>query len=85
MENHDLMTQHCESCGAEIVEGVKCYACADGPVLCENCAPTLGQSLEETEARISGEDDNPELTAEVATRIARRLADGAAVSDKDVW
>lgn len=74
----------CEGCAKELHEGDMAHHCADGVDLCEACAPTFQDLLDETGEREAGEDDDPELTAEVRGWIDRHLAAGGALSDKAV-
>lgn len=78
-------TVQCEGCDAKIRENEKAHYHSDGVTTCAKCAPTLEVSLIESERRVEEGSDDPHLTAAVAVRIARALADGATLKSPDVW
>ena len=56
--------EQCEGCSAMILPTDKVHRCSDGPVLCEDCAPTWNDMKGQLEERISDLRANPDAADE---------------------
>lgn len=75
--SHDEL-EECEGCGSHILPGDLAHYCADGPVLCFECAPTWSevraQLVEEKECGLDDRDEED----------AQAVIDGIAVCDAHI-
>lgn len=85
----DEALYQCEGCSKDLFEGDRAHYCSDGPVLCEDCAPTwadIAHEYDEAEARGEFEDlfDDPDMARLSRETVNARIADGDA-DKKHVW
>lgn len=73
---------HCEGCERLLIEGDKGHRCDDGPILCEKCSPTYGDSRKQALER-QGE-GNEEAGEQVAD-IDAYVASGGSLEDTAAW
>lgn len=76
----------CEGCSKPLAPGDLGHRCSDGPVLCEDCAPTWGEVLHQY-VEAAGEttgDRTPEELAE-DQEAARARVDAGDGDKKHVW
>ena len=71
----------CEGCGKELHQGDLAHHCADGVALCEACAPTFQDMLDEMPEQAEAD---YAVTAGVQAWIAEHLSAGGALTDKAV-
>lgn len=67
----------CEGCGTILFVGDKGFRFDDGPICCEECAPTWANAKENIEAG-----DDEEAKADFLPRFETYVADGGSPDDK---
>ncbi len=77
----------CEGCGRPILDGDKCHSCADGPILCEACAPMLSEVIAQYKEILAADEFGPgELDFATPQKLAAMVlemeADLAANDDR---
>lgn len=79
----------CETCDRKLKEGDLIHRCADGPILCEECAPTWADILTQYKDETDGDfgafvDRTPEEMAEDRAAAQARV-DAGDGDKKHVW
>lgn len=72
---------NCDGCNKALKEGDQWHMCFDGPALCESCAPTYQDALNNPETftdHNTGEQMSPEAAL---AWVSRHLAAGGSLSD----
>jgi hypothetical protein len=62
LEEHGIEDEpdYCEGCSAILITGDLVHRCADGPILCETCAPTVADCHAQLLDRLAEETDDEE-------------------------
>lgn len=70
LDGHPEVVGECEGCDTLLFEGDKGHRCDDGPLLCEACSPTYGDSLTQLRECLAdkdiGDDDRAEWESSIA-------------------